>query len=119
MFLRSNEVKLRSKLDVHKSTSSDDLDTQLKQGKQYVLLDNLILDVTHFITHHPGGSQSLKRTIGKDISKYFFGGYSLEGNLTNRPLLHSHSNYAIKIVNDLVVAVLDRNAQHSICEMVR
>ena len=44
----------------------------------------------------------LEKNNGKDISKYFHGGYSFE------PLQgaanHKHSNYAREIVNSLIVA---------------
>ena len=44
----------------------------------------------------------LEKSNGKDISKYFHGGYSLEP-LQGAPN-HSHSNYARTIVNSLIVA---------------
>jgi hypothetical protein len=40
--------------------------------------------------------------LGRDVSKFFYGGYSLERNIgaTNDPPRgHYHSNYARKIVN--------------------
>jgi len=46
-------------------------------GKKLVILDNLVLDVGTFIEHHPGGKFVLERNIGRDISKFFFGGYSM------------------------------------------
>lgn len=42
------------------------------------MLDNLVLDVTNFFDEHPGGKFSLEHNIGKDVSKFFHGGYSLE-----------------------------------------
>jgi len=46
--------------------------------KKLVLLDNLVLDVTHFAEYHPGGKFVLDKLNGRDISKYFYGGYSYE-----------------------------------------
>jgi len=40
--------------------------------------------------------------VGKDISKYFYGGYSYEPQKGAKN--HTHSNYARTIVNSLIVA---------------
>jgi len=45
-----------------------------------VILDEMVLDLAPFIDHHPGGKFSLVQNIGRDISKFFYGGYSLENN---------------------------------------
>jgi cytochrome b involved in lipid metabolism len=42
------------------------------------VLDDMVLDISDFINTHPGGKFSLSHNIGKDISKFFYGGYSLE-----------------------------------------
>ena len=38
----------------------------------------MVLDVTQFLNIHPGGNFSLAQNIGRDVSKFFYGGYSLE-----------------------------------------
>ena len=53
---------------------------QISQGKDLVLLDDMVLDVTKFIFHHPGGKFLLKHNVGSDISKFFYGAYALEGH---------------------------------------
>jgi len=73
-----------------------------------VILDNLVLDVRDFINVHPGGKFVIKHNIGTDISKFFFGGYCLEGNLEGISPGHTHSSYARMIVNDLTVAIYER-----------
>ena len=50
-----------------------------------MLLDNLVLNVSEFINQHPGGRFLIRHNIGHDISKYFYGGYCLEGNLGSKP----------------------------------
>ena len=74
----------------------------MKGQKKLVILDDLVLDVTAFASSHPGGRFVLEKSNGKDISKYFHGGYSLEP-LQGTPN-HTHSNYARIIVNSLIVA---------------
>jgi cytochrome b involved in lipid metabolism len=74
-----------------------------------VILYGLVLDVSDFVKYHPGGTFALEHTIGTDISKYFYGGYALEGNLSkNRSAVAwKHSNYARLIVNDIVIGQFD------------
>ena len=83
----------------------------LEEGRKLVILDELVLDVEKFISRHPGGRFVLQINIGRDISKFFHGGYSLEGNLGDRPQYgYRHSNIARKIVNQLAVATFDKAA---------
>ena len=54
---------------------------------------------------HPGGTFSLSQNIGRDISKFFYGGYSLENKI--KVPEHRHSNDARMIVNDLIIGRLE------------
>ena len=90
---------------VQVSMSSKELDNYVHEGRKLVILDELVLDVASFISYHPGGQFVLKHNIGRDISKFFHGGYSLEGNLGPKPASgYKHSNYARMIVNSLIIA---------------
>ena len=73
-----------------------------KDRQKLVILDDLVLDVTSFAGSHPGGRFLIERNIGRDISKYFHGGYSFEPMSGSKN--HTHSNYARTIVNNLIVA---------------
>ena len=46
-------------------------------GEKYVILDDMVLDVKDFIFKHPGGRFVVQHNIGRDISKFFYGGYAL------------------------------------------
>ena len=70
-----------------------------------MILDEFVLDIEGFIGHHPGGKFLLEHNISRDISKFFYGGYSLDGNLGAMPARgYVHSTYARRIVNDLIIA---------------
>ena len=56
-----------------------------------------MLDVSTFMYNHPGTAFSIKRNIGRDVSKFFHGGYSLENICQVSP--HDHSNVARSICN--------------------
>ena len=71
------------------------------------MLDNLVLDVGDYMDNHPGGKFLLEHNIGRDISKFFYGGYGIDGNvLASGSLKNTHSNIARVQVQTLVIAKL-------------
>jgi len=40
----------------------------------------MVLDLSEYAKHHPGGSFTIERTVGRDISKFFYGSCSLDSN---------------------------------------
>ena len=77
------------------------------EGQKLVILDDLVLEVADYMDNHPGGRFLLEHNIGRDISKFFYGGYGLDGNiLSSGALRNTHSNIARVQVNTLVIARL-------------
>ena len=74
----------------------------------------MILDVTKFLDNHPGGKFSLSHNIGRDVSKFFYGGYSLENQQGYKVENHVHSNDARKVVNTLIIGKLERDASYRV-----
>ncbi len=75
-----------------------------------MILDELVLDLTEYMENHPGGKFLLEHNKGRDVSKFFYGGYALDGNLTvNGAVPHVHSNIARAIIESLTVARLVHN----------
>ena len=103
------------------SITKAEFDERVSEGEQLVILDGFVLNVTEFIGLHPGGRYMLKHNIGRDISKFFYGGYSMEGNLGGgAPKAgHVHSNYARMIVNDLIIGNYEKHitVQSTICRI--
>lgn len=95
--------------DTEKLISRNEFDERIKRGEQLVLLDDLVLDVSRFKYEHPGGAFLLDIHIGRDISKYFYGGYVLENESKMKP--HTHSNVGRAIVNSLIVAKIHASAK--------
>lgn len=50
----------------------------------------------------------MEQNIGRDVSKYFYGGYSLEN--VDKVDSHVHSNDARRIVSEIVVGRLEKRA---------
>lgn len=83
---------------------------KVRDGENLWILDELILDLSSYIHQHPGGAFLLTHTVGRDISKFFYGGYALYGNSPDpkepNSYRNTHSNVARKIVNRHIVGVL-------------
>lgn len=92
----------------HKIITIEEFENLIVKGEKLVILDDLVLDVSKFYNSHPGGHFSILQNVGRDISKFFYGGYSLE----NRDKVgeHVHSNDARKAVNSIIAYYLDRKA---------
>lgn len=71
-----------------------------------MILDNLVLDMKDYCKFHPGGKFSIDGNYGRDVSKYFYGGYSME-NIADKPKTHAHSNQARAVVNRFAIATLE------------
>ena len=73
-----------------------------------MLLDDLVLDVGKYANFHPGGAFLINHNIGRDVSKFFYGGYSLEDEGKSG---FEHTNFARKIVNRLAIAIIETPAE--------
>lgn len=85
MTLQKEEEFDSSKVE---SINVEEFERRVARGEKLVVLDNLVLDVAAFLDNHPGGRFSLEQNIGRDVSKFFYGGYSLEQEVE----AHTHSN---------------------------
>ena len=74
-----------------------------------MILDDMVLNVGSYMDNHPGGRFSFENNIGRDITKFFYGGDSMEAHEHLKPF--SHSNIARKIVNTLIIGKLEREAE--------
>ena len=89
--------------------TEEEFKERVNAGEKLVILDDLVLNVNGFANYHPGGSFVIEHNIGRDISKFFYGGYAQTGNTRDPKDTVSrlaHSNVAIKIANDLAIARL-------------
>lgn len=77
-------------------------------GEQLIILDDMVLDVGKYKWEHPGGAFLLDFHVGRDVSKFFYGGYVLENESGMKP--HTHTNVARAIVNSLIVGKLTESA---------
>ena len=86
-----------------KSFSLEEFKSRVKRGEKLVILDQYVLDVSWWAGEHPGGTFSIEFNVGRDVSKYFHGGYSLEQNVANV----AHSADARRVAEKLIVGRLN------------
>ena len=79
--------------------NKDDMDKD--SNKLLVLYMNYLVDMSSFT--HPGGQWILSKIKGREISRYIFGGFKLEGENTRA---WNHSHHAKNYLMDNVVADL-------------
>ncbi len=100
--------------------NNDEFERRLHNGEKLVILDDLVLDVSEFYKVHPGGKFVIEHTVGTDIAKFFYGGYSLEDNMLPTPAFgFKHSNYARMIANDIAIGRFDCGEQGSVVSYCR
>lgn len=82
--LRKRRVKIGGESLV---ITLNDFTHRLKKGERLAIFDEFVINLEDYIYSHPGGEKVLIRNIGRDISKFFYGGYAL-GQL---PWTHSYT----------------------------
>ena len=87
------------------------MERAVAEGESLVIFDNLVLDLEksfipliNYVKVHPGGKFVLMKNFGRDISKFFYGGYSL---VNPGMATYAHSLSALRIAESLVVGVLE------------
>jgi len=67
------------------------------EGKEWIVIDDFVLDVSNFKESHPGGVKILKAFYGKDSTRAFYGGFNI------------HTKAAKTMLAMLRVARIDKN----------
>jgi cytochrome b involved in lipid metabolism len=68
----------------------------LRRGEKLVILDDRVLSIESYLNTHPGSAYVLNHNIGRDISKFFYGGYAMKDYF---PQTHSYS--AMRVATSL------------------
>ena len=96
---------------MRKIYTEEEFDKEVKQGKKLVIVDDLVIDIGSYAYSHPGGAFLIDYNIGRDVSKFIFGAFALDGN-QNDPKAPTnkwnHSNMARKIVNRHAIGAMIR-----------
>jgi cytochrome b involved in lipid metabolism len=87
----------------------EEFEQRVMKGDNLMILDDLVLDVKGFEEFHPGGKWLIEHNIGRDISKFFYGGYKLDNKVDTKGW--AHTNFARKMVNSMIIAKLTKNGE--------
>lgn len=104
--------------EVTKTLTTEEYEKLVHNGGKFCILDDFILDTKRFASRHPGGQFLIDSTVGRDVSKYFYGGYKMENNKHNMDGPYRHSMSARKIVQGLIVARLNNPAPKALAKIV-
>mmetsp|Transcript_1317 Transcript_1317/g.1691 ORF Transcript_1317/g.1691 Transcript_1317/m.1691 type:complete len:290 (-) Transcript_1317:1036-1905(-) len=113
--LRSERPFLAASAKVGEAYTVADFKSRVANGEQLVVLDDMVLDVKGYLDDHPGGKFSLQNNIGRDVSKFFYGGYSQENEAGLKP--HTHSSIARNVVEKLIVGRLVEEANRRLMKI--
>lgn len=79
-----------------------------KERKALLIVNDWVIDVTEFQDYHPGGNMLMNTYIGRDVSYLFPGpkARDFSAKELRNPRNHMHSNYALKICEELALGPL-------------
>lgn len=122
-YYKPSESKKDSNLTVNNSDMYSSLLTDINCGKnrheinakypgiKWVIFGNRVCDLTNFI--HPGGNLIIDKVIGREISRYIYGGHKAE-KLDIQP--HAHSVKALRLLNEFHIGDLYGFESILLCE---
>ena len=80
------------------------LEYEVEIGTPLVVFDQFVLNCSWFEKIHPGGRFTLQKNYGRDISKFYYGGYVLVNG--KGIMAYNHSPVALEIVKNMVVGTM-------------
>lgn len=89
----------------------------VESGHKVAVIDDLVVDMEKYLFYHPGGAFVLTQNVGRDISKYFHGAFSLENMGKNKVHNWYHSTQARRIVNDIAIGRYIKRAEVRLCSL--
>lgn len=96
---------------MNKIYTEEEFEKEIKDGKQYVIVDDLVVDIGPYAYAHPGGAFLIEYNIGRDVSKFIFGSFALDQNHNDPKAPNNrwnHSNMARKIINRHAIGAMIR-----------
>ena len=63
-----------------------------------------------FKNYHPGGYFPIYQSRSRDVSKFYHGGYQMNGSALATTKPHTHSNFSVLSANRMVIGKYEYNA---------
>jgi hypothetical protein len=102
--------------------SIEDYELAIRNGEAICTLDDLILDVSEYMKVHPAGMFVIDACIGRDMGKFFYGGYKMDQNEDHEDVqttAYRHSMSARLAVKSLVIGKLTEDAPETECRVLK
>jgi hypothetical protein len=90
------------------SYTPDKLEYEVEIGHPLVVFDQFVLNCGWFEKIHPGGRFTINKNYGRDISKFYYGGYVLVNGKGIRA--YNHSPTALAMVESMVVGTMEEQS---------
>jgi ferredoxin-NADP reductase/cytochrome b involved in lipid metabolism len=87
------------------SLTMHEVRANVRSGCRWVIMQGYIYDIGPFIKNHPGGAYLLERSVGSDVSQFFFGREAFDNSVR----AHSHSLRAHELLRRMCVAALKQD----------
>lgn len=82
------------------------IESSSNKDRIYIVIQNIIHDITPFMDQHPGGVQLLKASHGKDATRAFYGG------------VYGHLTAAINLLATMRIGILDNGNDEEVWNRV-
>ena len=89
-----------------KKMTVQQMDIAVEKGEKLVLLDNLVLNTGGYERQHPGGKFTIIKNFGRDISKFYYGGFALVQK-QGAYGVYTHSEASRQIVKQMIVGYIE------------
>ena len=87
--------------------TAEEFRRRCEEGEELVILDDLVLKVDDFSKYHPGGYFAIHQNRARDVSKFFYGGYQMNGSSLAKTKPYTHSKWSILTANKLSIATYE------------
>lgn len=99
---QKGKIEIPTDSEKLKNFTVSEINTAVEDGKNLMVFDNFVLALEDFREFHPGGSFFLEKNYGRDVSKFYYGGYSMISTL----LPYTHSAWSIGAAERMVAGYI-------------
>ena len=85
--------------------TSTEIEDAVESGDSLIVCDNLVLRTGDYEKIHPGGKFVIRKNLGRDIAKFYYGNYALTSGPKTK--IYTHSARANNILHSMIIGVIE------------
>ena len=85
--------------------TSTEIEDAVESGDSLIVCDNLVLRTGGYEKIHPGGKFVIRKNLGRDIAKFYYGNYALTSGPKTK--IYTHSARANNILHSMIIGVIE------------